>query len=59
MCLYLENGYLNIDYVLSLNSTFNLITGGRGTGKTFGLLDTAIRQGKNTYISAVRRPILI
>ena len=30
MRLYLENGYLNIDYVLSLNSTSNLITVGRG-----------------------------
>lgn len=46
MELYQKSGYLNTDYVLSLNCTFNLITGGRGTGKTFGLLDTALRQGK-------------
>ena len=36
--LYLKNGYLNIDYILDLGFTFTAIVGGRGTGKTFGIL---------------------
>lgn len=36
--LYLENGYLNVQKVLSYGLPFNFIVGGRGTGKTFGSL---------------------
>lgn len=43
MNIYTENGYLDIEKLNSINTTFNLITGGRGTGKTFGLLSYAIK----------------
>ena len=38
MKLYLDNGYLNIPGVLENEYTFNIIVGGRGTGKTYGAL---------------------
>lgn len=44
--LYLENGYLNIEYVLRQGAVFNLIVGGRGTGKTYGALLHALEQDK-------------
>lgn len=36
--LYLESGYLNIDAIMSTGKPFVFITGGRATGKTYGLL---------------------
>lgn len=39
MGLYLDTGYLNIDYIMSTGSTFVFIVGGRGTGKTYGMID--------------------
>lgn len=36
MALYLENGYVNIEYCLNFKCPFTFIVGGRGTGKTFG-----------------------
>lgn len=36
--LYLHSGYLNWDAVLKYNVPFNFIVGGRGTGKTYGIL---------------------
>ena len=44
--LYLENGYLNIDYILGLGFTFTAIVGGRGTGKTFGILKYLVENHK-------------
>ena len=41
MGLYLDNGYLNIEQILSYNVPFNFVVGGRGTGKTYGALKTA------------------
>lgn len=38
MKLYDENGFLNIHGILSESLPFNLIVGGRGTGKTYGTL---------------------
>lgn len=47
--LYLENGYLNIDFVLNLPVPFIFVVGGRGTGKTYGalkyVLDNGVRFG--------------
>lgn len=37
--LYQANGYLNIDYIISLGLPFNFIVGGRGTGKTYTTLE--------------------
>lgn len=36
MGLYLDNGFLNIEYCLNFKCPFTFIIGGRGTGKTFG-----------------------
>lgn len=36
--LYNENGYLNIDYIIGCKQPFIFCVGGRGTGKTYGLL---------------------
>lgn len=36
--IYLDNGYLNIEKILSYKMPFNFIIGGRGTGKTYGAL---------------------
>ena len=36
--LYDDTGYLNIPGIFSYNTVFNFIVGGRGTGKTYGLL---------------------
>lgn len=40
--LYLENGYLNIPYLLSLNVPWVFVVGGRATGKTYGSLKHVI-----------------
>lgn len=53
MGLYLENGYVNIRYVLSSNCPFIFLIGGRATGKTYGALDYAINEG--IYFSLIRR----
>ena len=36
MALYLDNGYVNIEYCLKFKCPFTFVVGGRGTGKTFG-----------------------
>lgn len=36
MALYLDNGYVNIEYCLNFKCPFTFVIGGRGTGKTFG-----------------------
>lgn len=45
MGLYSENGYLNIDFILKQGCTFNIVVGGRGTGKTYGALTYALDNG--------------
>lgn len=42
MSLYLDNGYVNIEYCLKFNCPFTFIIGGRGTGKTFGAQEYSI-----------------
>ena len=46
MGIYLDNGYLNINQILSYGVPFNFIVGGRGTGKTYGTLKTAYIENK-------------
>ena len=41
MSIYLENGYLDIEKILSYKMPFNFIVGGRATGKTYGALKYA------------------
>ena len=36
--LYLDSGYVNMDYLMSLDYPFIIICGARGTGKTYGAL---------------------
>lgn len=43
---YLDNGYIDIDYIMSKNLVFNYLLTGRGTGKTFGALSWAVEQGQ-------------
>lgn len=42
MSLYLDNGYVNIEYCLNFKCPFTFIIGGRGTGKTFGAIKQCI-----------------
>lgn len=42
MGLYLDNGYLNIRWILSQGYPFNFITSGRGTGKTYGAISCVL-----------------
>ena len=41
MSIYLPNGYLDIEKILSYNMPFTWIVGGRATGKTYGALKYA------------------
>ena len=41
MGIYLNNGYLDIEKILSYNMPFTWIVGGRATGKTYGALKYA------------------
>ena len=43
--LFLENGYLNIPWILSRGYAFNIIVGGRGTGKTYGAIQHFVKEG--------------
>lgn len=42
--LYNDNGYININKILSYGMPFNFIVGGRGTGKTYGGLKYVYQQ---------------
>lgn len=44
--LYTVEGYVNINYVDSANVPFNILIGGRGTGKTFGTLKYLIENNR-------------
>ena len=44
--LYDENGYVSIPWILSRGFAFNMIIGGRGTGKTYGAIKWMLEQGK-------------
>lgn len=59
MGLYLHSGYVDIPWVLSGHLPFVIMVGGRGTGKTFGVLEyfrqSAVDTGKR-FIYLRRRP---
>lgn len=44
--IYMENGYLNADYIIKHSNTFCFILGGRGIGKSFNFLNYARQNGK-------------
>ena len=45
MGLYLDNNYLNIQWIRERGMAFNFITGGRGIGKTYGALTNMLDTG--------------
>ncbi len=45
--LCMENGYIDIPYIRSQGYPFTIITGARGTGKTFGALKDMIENKEN------------
>lgn len=53
MGIYLDNGYLDIEKILSYNMPFNFIVGGRATGKTYGALKNAYE--RHTRFILMRR----
>ena len=58
MNLYDKQGYLDFESVEKLSQTFNFITGGRGTGKTFSALKYAYENKlKFIYIRAMKSQI--
>lgn len=44
--LYLDSGYVDMRWVMNLPYTFIFVIGGRGTGKTYGLLSTVVEDNK-------------
>lgn len=47
--LYDKNGYLDVDQIMKSDSTvFKFIVGGRGTGKTFGILKYMVDKARQT-----------
>ena len=49
MKVYDKNGYLNIEGLLSQSFTFNFFIGGRGTGKTYGILKYILMYNKKVF----------
>lgn len=45
MSIYLDNGYLNFDAIISPDYPFTFIIGGRGTGKTYGAIKYVLDKG--------------
>lgn len=46
MDVYLENGFLNFEYIYKSDIPFWFILGGRAIGKTYGALDTGLELGR-------------
>lgn len=58
MKLYDENGYVNWKYILSMGLPFNFVIGGRGTGKTYGILkETLELSGKVMFLRRTQTQI--
>ena len=53
MSLYDQNGYIDVENLEEANVPFNFIIGGRGTGKTYGLLKLYLK--RKTAIIYMRR----
>lgn len=56
--LFTDEGWPNFsedDGILSTGAPIIFIWGGRGTGKTYGALNTCTRRKKSFYICAARR----
>ena len=51
--LFLKSGYVNMRYIKNMGCTFNIVYGGRGTGKTYGTLKMCLED--DTTIMLTRR----
>ena len=47
---FLDNGYADIESIINLNMPFTFIIGGRGTGKTYGVLKYIIENRKTIML---------
>ncbi len=47
MGLYLDNGYIDMDWIMARKATGYCIIGGRGTGKTYGAMKYLIESNKS------------
>lgn len=64
MGLYLDNGYLNIDWLRGKGKPFVFITAARGTGKTYGSIKSVLTSGERfifmrrtaTQVDLIRNP---
>lgn len=54
--IYLDSGYLNVDYIMGLDYPFTFIIGARGVGKTYGMLEY-IYKNKMKYIHLRRTQV--
>lgn len=54
--IYLDSGYLNVDYIMRANYPFTFIIGARGVGKTYGVLEW-IFENKEKYIHLRRTQV--
>lgn len=48
--LYLDNGFVDMEYIFTLPFPFTFVIGGRGTGKTYGALQQLLKCGKKFLI---------
>lgn len=56
--IYLESGFLNIPYIYDNGKVFNFLIGGRGIGKTYGMLKEVINRGdKFIYMRRTQKQI--
>lgn len=50
MNLYLDSGYVNFPAILGRGFTWNWLTGGRGIGKTYGILEYVLYNSKEPFM---------
>lgn len=58
MKMYLDSGYVNMEGLITNQYPFVFVTGGRGTGKTYGALETVLKlqkEGKLNRFMFLRR----
>lgn len=53
--LFLDSGYVNIEWILSLGYPFNFIWGARGTGKTYGALKYVLENDTRFMLTRTRQ----
>lgn len=56
MGLYLDSGYVNMEYIMKKATAFNFVVGGRGTGKTYTTIKTLV-ENKEKFIFMRRTQI--